>query len=55
MYSTCMCVAFLSPFCHNLTPDTFADEFGQPDALEYHMNVDSRLRQSRFLEVFSFH
>ena len=27
------------------------DEFGQPDALEYHTNVDFRVRRSRFLEV----
>lgn len=49
-----LCCYIVKYLCHNPVPDTFADEFGQPDALEYHMNVDSHLRQSRFLEVFSF-
>ena len=29
----------------------FLDEFGEPDAIEYHMSVEPYLRRSRFLEV----
>ena len=32
-------------------PSSFLDEFGEPDAIEYHMSVEPYLRCSRFLEV----
>ena len=44
----CTCIVFSSAV-NLILP--ISDEFGQPDALEYHMNVESHLRQSRFLEV----